>query len=292
MIAAVLNPKGGFRKTALVLRLVRLLARQGKRVTLIDRGPQGSALHWSERCARRRFDHLFGVIGLARNALHREASQLARHADHIGIDGPPRVATLPRSALLTADLALIAAQPSTFDRWVSEEMLALIAEARIFCPPLTARFALNRSPARAVITRATRHSLSEHGPTALAAQIGRCVIFADAAHAGRLAFEHEEVVRNHRARSRDRRASGMTTRDRHGRFLARPGDAESWVKISDPGSSSGSTGTICTARLTGDVTPNLRERINIAAFQRVGTVAYWLRDLPACESSDAVGDRL
>jgi chromosome partitioning protein len=146
MIDAVLNPKGGFGKTGLVPRLVRLLARQGKRVTLIDAGPQGSALDWSEQCARRRFDHLFGFIGLARDALHREASQLARPADHIGIDGPPRVATLPRSALLTADLALIVAQPSTFDRWVSEEMLALIAEARIFCPPLTARFAPNRSP--------------------------------------------------------------------------------------------------------------------------------------------------
>jgi hypothetical protein len=185
---------------------------------------------------------------------------------------------LPRSALFTADLALIVAQPSTFDRWASEEMLALIAEARIFCPPLTACFALNRSPRmRGHRARNETQPLGTWGPTALAVQIGRCVIFA----AGQFVFKHDAAARNRCARSRDRRASGMAT-----------GDAESWVKISDPGSSSGSTGTICPARLTGDVTPNLRERINIAAFQRVGTVAYWLRDLPGCESSDAVGDRL
>jgi chromosome partitioning protein len=35
-------------------------------VTVIDADPQGSALDWSEQRARRRFDRLFGVIGLAR----------------------------------------------------------------------------------------------------------------------------------------------------------------------------------------------------------------------------------
>jgi hypothetical protein len=72
MIAAALYPKGGVDKTARALRLVRLLARQGKRVTLIDAAPQGSAPDRSEQRARRRFDRLFGVIGLTRNRLCRE----------------------------------------------------------------------------------------------------------------------------------------------------------------------------------------------------------------------------
>jgi transposase len=54
----------------------------------------------------------------------------------------PRVAALLRSALLAADLALIPAQPSPFDGWASAEMLALIAEARVFRPALRARFGL------------------------------------------------------------------------------------------------------------------------------------------------------
>jgi hypothetical protein len=44
---------------------------------------------------------------------------MARDADHVVIDGPPRVAGLLRSALLAADLVLIPAQPSPFDGWAS-----------------------------------------------------------------------------------------------------------------------------------------------------------------------------
>ena len=74
---------------------------------------------------------------LARDTLNREAPELPRDADHIVIDGPPRVAGLMRSALLAADLALIPAQPSPFDGWASGETLRLIDEARVFRPQLT-----------------------------------------------------------------------------------------------------------------------------------------------------------
>src|SRR6185503_6040095 len=116
MIIALLNQKGGVGKTTLALHLEGAWAAQGKRVTVIDADPQGSALDWSAQ-------RLFGVIGLARDTLHREAPEIARDADHVVIDGPPRVAGLLRSALLAADLVLIPAQPSPFDGWASAEML-------------------------------------------------------------------------------------------------------------------------------------------------------------------------
>ena len=192
MIVALLNQKGGVGKTTLALHLAGAWASRGERVTLVDADPQASALDWSQQRSREGLPRLFGVVGLARDTLHREAPELARDADHVVIDGPPRVAALMRSALLAADLVLIPVQPSPLDGWASAEMLALLGEARIYRPELAARFVLNRCGARTVLARETAAMLADHDPPVLATTIGQRVAFAMSAQCGRLVGELDE----------------------------------------------------------------------------------------------------
>ena len=81
MIVALLNQKGGVGKTTLALHVAGEFVRRGRRVTLIDADPQGSALDWSQQRSREGLPRAFGVVGLARDTLHREAPELARNAD-------------------------------------------------------------------------------------------------------------------------------------------------------------------------------------------------------------------
>jgi len=72
-------------------------------------------------------------------------------------------------------------------------------------------------------------------------------------------------------------------------FVSRPADPEHWIKTADaPPRDRDAVGF--TARLTIDVTPELRGRIKIAAFRRGQTVADMLRDLLAREFPQTEGD--
>ena len=193
MIVALLNQKGGVGKTTLALHLAGAWAAQGLRVLVIDADPQGSALDWSEQRGREGLPRLFGVLGLARETLHRELPEISRDADHVVVDGPPRVTGITRSALLVAGIVLVPATPSPFDGWASGEMLRLLGEARIFRPELIARFVLNRCAARTIIAREIGDALADSDPPMLSSRIGQRVAFADAARTGRLVGELERA---------------------------------------------------------------------------------------------------
>ena len=81
----------------------------------------------------------------------------------------------------------------------------------------------------------------------------------------------------------------MSVRDSKRAFVARPSDAEAWIRKPDPIATSDGKGDVFTARLTIDITPELRGRIKIIAFQRGLTVADMLRELLAREFPNQAG---
>src|SRR3546814_10693865 len=86
-----------------------------------------------------------------------------------------------------------------------------------------------------------------------------------------------------RARRRDREIGRMTKPSQKRGFASRPADPESWIRTPAEPAAVQVKGDAFTARLTIDVTPELRGRIKITAFGRGVTVADMLRDLLAGE---------
>ncbi|MDH0367168.1 MULTISPECIES: hypothetical protein [Hyphomicrobiales] len=81
----------------------------------------------------------------------------------------------------------------------------------------------------------------------------------------------------------------MSKRPARKGFASRPADPDQWIRAADAPPRNGDAGGF-TARLTINVTPELRGRIKIAAFRRGVTVADMLRDLFAREFPPTQGD--
>lgn len=73
-------------------------------------------------------------------------------------------------------------------------------------------------------------------------------------------------------------------------FASRPADPEGWIKAGDTPAGGRDVTATYSARLTVDITPELRGRIKIAAFQRGVTLADMLRALLAREFPPTEGD--
>ena len=82
----------------------------------------------------------------------------------------------------------------------------------------------------------------------------------------------------------------MSERSSKRAFASRPADPDSWIKAADGRPVRAPDAFRFTARLTIDITPELRGRIRIVAFQRGVTVADMMRDLLAREFPLNSGD--
>ena len=82
----------------------------------------------------------------------------------------------------------------------------------------------------------------------------------------------------------------MSERSERRGFAARPTSPDAWIKAADAPAPRAVDAEAFTARLTVDITPELRGRIKIIAFRRGVTVADMLRELLAREFPPTPGD--
>lgn len=188
MIIAILNQKGGVGKTTLSIHIAAALAKEEKRVMLIDADPQGSALDWS---ASRQEKALFPVLGLPRPNLHKEIPDIAKDYNFVVIDGPPRVYDVARSAMLASDIVLIPIQPSPYDVWAAKEIVDLLKEAVIFKENLKSVFIINRKIVNTAIGRDVNQALSDYNIPVFESAICQRVSFAESAAQGKTVLETE-----------------------------------------------------------------------------------------------------
>jgi chromosome partitioning protein len=186
VVYAFLNQKGGVGKTTLAIHTADALARQGRKVLLVDADPQGSALDWAQS---RQNAVPFPVIALARASLHKELARIGQDYDAIVIDGAPRVYEVARSAILASHVVLIPVQPSPYDVWAAHEITDLIDEARVFKPDLKAAFVVNRRVANTALARDVTAALADYPVPVLKQALSSRVVFAESAATGQTVFE-------------------------------------------------------------------------------------------------------
>ena len=127
MKVAVANLKGGTSKTTSAFFLAAALARRGKTL-LVDCDPQGSVLSWAESAEEDGGSLGFSVMGLPTRDVHRKLKGFEGDYEHVVLDTPPGELAIARSALLAADVALVAVQPTAVDLDRLMPTLELIAE--------------------------------------------------------------------------------------------------------------------------------------------------------------------
>jgi chromosome partitioning protein len=185
-VIAILNQKGGVGKTTLAVHLATALARNNRRVLLLDADPQGSALDWA---AARHGDPLFPVVGLPKSSIHKELPALAANYEIVIIDGPPRVYDVARSAIMASDLVLVPVQPSPYDVWAAKEIIDLLNEAAVYKPALQKAFVINRKIVNTAIGRDVADALSAYPIPVLETSVCQRVAFAESATQGLTVYE-------------------------------------------------------------------------------------------------------
>jgi chromosome partitioning protein len=180
-IVTFAQQKGGAGKTTLLTQLGAAWAGEGRRVAMIDLDPQRSLAGWVDARARALDGKL--DIGFWESSEWRASGDIRRaagEADVVLVDCPGNADVLLRSAMRSAGLVVIPAQPSAPDAWATRATLKMALREGV-----ESRVVFNRVPVRGGPGDAVAAMLAEDGAAIAAASVGNRIAFANAFLEGR-----------------------------------------------------------------------------------------------------------
>ena len=244
-------------------------------------------LQWSKHPAKEGLTKLVLLIGLAPSAPRHRDLEIAWKVGHVVIDRPPpRFAARTRSALLAIDVALSPFHPSPSGGKAPVDIRKLLENVLSFGNQLGASFVRNRYGPRALTVPKRAKALAKQDPPTPCGHVGQREACANIACGSHLILEAGKdgyaARADDRARCRNHEGRTVTACDRRSAFAQRPGDSEARRRrIEDRAVERAAKTQRFIARLPIDVTPELRGRIKVMAFQRGQMVTEMPPDLRA-----------
>jgi chromosome partitioning protein len=299
MIFALSNRKSDVGETTLALDPVVRWTRQRFWVGVLDADRKGEnencCLDWFKQRAKEGLTRRFLVIGVDPGAPRLEALEIAWIVGHVVTHGPPRFTVRTHSVLLVSDVALTPFQPSPSGEGEPVEIRKLLKKARIFRPDIHPGFILNRYGPRALTAREWAKARATQDPPTPCARVGRHTAFAHAASSGQLLSGSDEdghaARADDRTRCRNHERRAVTAYHRRSAFAVSQRDPQVRSRNSEHRAVESVAKTQrFTARLPIDVTPELRSRFKVTAFQRRQMVAEMPRKQIAREFPKTQGD--
>jgi len=182
LVIAVVGLKGGIGKSTIAVNVATCLHRDGHRVLLVDTDAQGTSSMWSAAGAEAGHDGPT-VVSVEGKGLRRDIENLGRGFDVLVIDGPPKLGTETRSAMVVADLVVLPATPGAADLWALAKTVEIVEEARALAPGMHAAIVANRTDRTALATALRKH-LAGFGLPLLETSLGARVAFGEATLGG------------------------------------------------------------------------------------------------------------
>ena len=191
-IIGVIQVKGGAGRSTVSTNLAGELSKQGKTVLIDCDMPQGTSASWfAVRQQTGKAGNLITDTATNHRELVAKVEQY-QDANFIVLDGPPRIAELTRAILVLADLCLIPVGASAAEIWATNDLLALIEEAKKV-KPIKARMVWTRyRPHTRLAQELSEMAAKELGLQALGTTLGMRVAYMEALGEGLTVAELSE----------------------------------------------------------------------------------------------------